>query len=113
MNAPWLALIALLCNAGAQLSMKYAGGETRAENGWAMLLSPWTLMALSLYGLSFLVVIRVYAVNPLSVAAPILTGGTFLLITLASWLLLGENIGLQKIAGIGLIFAGIVVLARG
>jgi multidrug transporter EmrE-like cation transporter len=55
----------------------------------------------------------VYAANPLSVASPVLAGGTFMLITLVSWLLLGESLGYQKVAGIGLIFLGIVVLTRG
>jgi multidrug transporter EmrE-like cation transporter len=113
MKDPWIAIIALLCNAGAQFAMKYAGRNMEAAKGLAMWLSPWLLVALAFYGLSFLLVVRVYAVNPLSVASPVLAGGTFFLITLISWLLLGESLGYQKIAGIGLIFLGIVVLTRG
>lgn len=112
MKEPWIALIAVLCNVGAQLSMKYAGREQQAAKALAMWLSPWLLGAVMLYGISFLLTVRVVAVNPLSVASPAMAGGTFLLITMASWLLLGEGIGYQKIAGIAFIFMGIVLLTR-
>lgn len=112
MKDPWIAVVALLCNAVAQFAMKYAGRDLDAAKGLATWLSPWLLLALAFYGLSFLLVVRVYAANPLSVASPVLAGGTFLLITLVSWLLLGESLGYQKVAGIGLIFLGIVVLTR-
>lgn len=112
MKEPWIAIIAVLINAGAQLSMKYAGSQMQEAKGFAMWFSPWLLCALAFYGLSFLLVVRVLAVNPLSVASPAMAGGTFLLITLASWLLLGEGLGFQKVAGIALIFLGIVVLTR-
>lgn len=112
MKEPWIALIAVLCNVGAQLSMKYAGREQQAAKTLAIWLSPWLLGAVMLYGISFLLTVRVVAVNPLSVASPAMAGGTFFLITMASWLLLGEGIGYQKIAGIAFIFMGIVLLTR-
>ncbi|HJU70984.1 MAG TPA: SMR family transporter [Paucimonas sp.] len=112
MNEPWIALIAVLCNAGAQLSMKYAGAAPQPMDSIAFWLSPWLLAAIALYGLSFLLMVRVFAVNPLSIATPVMAGCTFLLVTLAGWLLLGESLGYQKLAGIGCIFFGIVLLAR-
>lgn len=113
MKEPLIALIAVICNVGAQLAMKYAGRAGHVEKSLlAAWLSPWLLTAVALYGLSFLLTVRVFAVNPLSVASPAMAGSTFLLITLASWLLLGEGLGYQKLAGIGLIFLGIVVLSR-
>lgn len=112
MKEPWIALIAVFCNAGAQLSMKYAGRAGQGASGLAMWLSPWLLAAVTLYGLSFLLTIRVFAVNPLSVASPSMAGCTFLLITLTSWLILGEQIDVGKVAGIALIALGILVLTR-
>lgn len=112
MKEPWIALIAVICNVGAQLSMKYAGQEQQAAKSLAMWLSPWLISAVMLYGVSFLLTVRVVAVNPLSVASPAMAGGTFLLITMASWLLLDEGMGTQKIVGIALIFMGIVLLTR-
>jgi multidrug transporter EmrE-like cation transporter len=113
MKEPWIALIAVVCNVAAQLSMKYAGQEQHIGKTLASWLSPWLLSAVVLYGLSFLLTVRVFAVNPLSVASPAMAGCTFLLIALASWSLLGEGLGYQKLAGIGLIFIGIAVLTRG
>lgn len=112
MKEPLIALIAVLCNVLAQLSAKQAGTARQLGNGWQSWLSPWLLGALMLYGLAFVLMVRVYAVNPLSVASPAMAGGTFLLIAIASWALLGEGLGLARIGGILLIFLGIVVLAR-
>lgn len=111
MKESWVAVIAVIINAGAQLSMKFAGRGMEMASGLSKWFSPWLFLALALYGLSFLLVVRVLSVNPLSVATPVMAGGTFLLITLLGWLLLGETLGVQKLAGIGLIFIGIVLLA--
>lgn len=114
MKEPLIAAIAVLCNVGAQLAMKYDGRVEQTEKSFMMaLLSPWLLGAVTLYGLSFLLTVRVFAVNSLSVASPTMAGSTFLLITLSSWLLLGETLSAQKLIGIVLIFLGIVVLTRG
>ena len=112
MKEPWIALAAVLCNVSAQLAMKYAGSAGHTGKSLAAWLSPWLLGSVVLYGMSFLLTMRVLAVNPLSVASPAMAGSTFLLVTLASWLLLGEGLGYQKLIGIALIFAGIVVLTR-
>lgn len=112
MNAPWIALVSVLCNVGAQLAMKYGGQVPSASDALAPWRSPWLLGAVMLYGLSFLLTVKVVAVNPLSVASPAMAGSTFFLVTLMSWLLLGESMGLQKLAGITLIVGGIVLLSR-
>ena len=111
MNAPLIALLAVLCNVGAQLSMKFAGSAARSgASPLAQWLSPWLLAAVVLYGVSFLLTVRVFAVNQLSVASPAMAGCTFVLIALASSVLLNEGMGLQKLLGMGLILIGIVLL---
>lgn len=112
MKESGIALIAVICNVGAQLAMKYAGRAQQIGNTLASWFSPWLCAAVALYGLSFLLTVRVFAVNPLSVAAPAMAGCTFLLVALASWGLLGEGLGYGKLIGITLIFAGIAVLTR-
>jgi len=116
-NDPLIALLAVLCNASAQVAMKFAGraGMSGAEavepvSRWMAWLSPWLLASVALYGLSFLLTIRVFANNALSVASPLMAGLTFLCIVMASWLVLGETMDVRKIGGIVLILAGIVVL---
>lgn len=112
MKEPLIALVAVFCNVAAQLAMKYAGRENQIAKSLAFWFSPWLISAVVLYGLSFLLTVRVFAVNPLSVASPAMAGCTFFLIALASGFLLGEGLGYQKLAGIGLIFVGIVILTR-
>src|SRR5688572_2921797 len=104
MKEPLIALVAVLCNASAQLAMKYAGRDQQIERTVASWLSPWLISAVVLYGLSFLLTIRVFTANPLSVASPAMAGCTFFLIALASYFLLGEGLGYQKLLGIALIF---------
>ena len=112
MNQPWIALIAVFCNVAAQLGMKLAGRADPTAGGTATWLSPWLIAAVVLYGCSFLLTVKVYAANPLSIASPAMAGCTFFLIALASTFLLGESMGVQKVLGICLVFAGIVLLTR-
>ena len=112
MKLPLLALLAVFCNVGAQLAMKWSGRSSAAADTVAYWFSPWLAAAVLLYGASFLLTVRVVAVNPLSVASPAMAGGSFFLVALASSFLLGEPMGVQKIAGIALIFVGISLLAR-
>jgi multidrug transporter EmrE-like cation transporter len=116
-NDPLIALLAVLCNASAQVAMKFAGragisgaDATESVSRWMAWLSPWLLASIALYGLSFLLTIRVFASNALSVASPLMAGLTFICIVMASWLVLGESIDVRKIGGIVLILAGIFVL---
>ena len=110
MNAPLIALLAVLCNVAAQLAMKFAGRDGAATTGLAAWLSPWLPGAVALYAVSFLLTVRVFAVNPLSVASSAMAGATFVLIALASTVLLHEAMGLQKLLGMGLILLGILLV---
>lgn len=112
MNFALLALIAVLCNVGAQLAIKAAGERVTAASGLLAWIDPVLALAVGLYGASFLLTVRVYAVNPLTVAAPVMAGGSFLLVALAGTLLLGEAPGWQRLGGMALIVIGIVLIAR-
>lgn len=114
MNLALLAVVAVLCNVGAQLAIKQAGVRvTLGGGGLLAWLDPVLALAVMLYGLSFLLTVKVYAVNPLTIAAPVMAGGTFVLIAIAGTWLLGETPGLTRLAGMALIFAGIVLIVRG
>ena len=113
MNQPWLALLAVCCNVAAQLTIKQAGHAVVIQGqGLLAWLHPLLLLALTLYGLSFLLTVKVFAVNPLTVAAPIMAGGTFVLVGLAGTWLLGEHLHLTRWLGMGLILAGIMLITR-
>ena len=103
MNAWGLALLAVVLNVAAQLALKLANGN----------LMSWQLAsALVFYCASFLLTLKIYAVNALSLAAPLMAGLTFVLTPLAAVLILGEQLGGGRLLGIGLILAGILVLSR-
>jgi multidrug transporter EmrE-like cation transporter len=110
MKQPLLILLAVLCNAGAQVALKTgAAGEISNWRGW---LSPGILSGLVLYGISFILTVRVYAVNALSVISPLMAGAIFVLISVAARLLFDEHITPEKTAGMLLILAGIMLLSR-
>lgn len=103
MNAWGLALLAVVLNVAAQLALKLANGN----------LMSWQLgSALVFYCASFLLTLKIYAVNALSLAAPLMAGLTFVLTPLAAVLMLGEQLGGGRLLGIGLILAGILVISR-
>lgn len=103
-------LAAILCNVAAQLAMKTAA--VRADGTAAAWLSPALFLALLLYGLSFALTIRIFALYPLSIISPIMAGAIFLCVALGAALLFAEPLTLQKIVGIGVIVLGIAILAK-
>jgi multidrug transporter EmrE-like cation transporter len=108
----WLLVAAaVLCNAFAQFLMKRAGVSDAFS--WRQWLDVSLLGALALYGVSFALTALVFARLPLSVASPLMAGAIFVLIGLLSAFVLHEPIGWTRLAGMGLIVAGIVLLSRG
>ena len=106
----WI-VAAILCNAGAQLALKF-GASTEVMR-WQTWLSPAILIGLGLYGLSFVLTVRVYADYPLSIISPLMAGAIFVLINILSALIFQEPITFDKVTGIVLIVAGIAMLGRG
>lgn len=105
-----LLVLAVLCNAAAQLLIK------RAAPAALLPLAPWwdlrLLAAVVLYGMSFIATALVYARLPLSLASPLMAGAVFVLISLGAVLLLGEALGAERLAGMALVLLGIALLAR-
>ncbi len=116
----WLGCGVLL-NAGAQLGLKAAtrvsgpltGGSGSAVMGHALdlLRVPSLWYALTAYGLSVVVWLVGLSRVPVSQAYPLLSLGYVLNIGLAWWLL-GEIPNLQRVAGIGVIVVGVVLVTR-
>jgi drug/metabolite transporter (DMT)-like permease len=110
----------VLLNAFAQLGLKAAtrvtGPLISPEGGtWQRALElitvPSLWFALSAYGLSVVVWLVGLSRVPVSQAYPLLSMGYVLNIGLAWWLL-GEVPNAQRVAGIGVIVAGVVLVAR-
>ena len=110
----------VLLNALAQLGLK---GATRAsgpliagdagvwQRALNMLVVPSLWYALLAYGLSLIVWLVGLSRVPVSQAYPLLSLGYVINIGLAWWLL-GEVPNVQRVAGIGIIVLGVVLVAR-
>jgi multidrug transporter EmrE-like cation transporter len=112
MNEFFFAVISVLGNVGAQVMIKMAGRHGAGSEGLASWFSPWLLLACALYGSSFLLSVKVFAVNSLSTAAPIMAGATMMLVAVAGAVVFGESISPARAFGICLIAGGIFVFAR-
>jgi small multidrug resistance pump len=105
-----LVLLAVLCNAAAQLLIKRAAPAALLP--LAQWFDPRLLTAVLLYGVSFILTALVYARLPLSLASPLMAGAVFLLIGLGAVDLLGETLGPLRLSGMALVVLGIALLAR-
>lgn len=105
-----LVLVAVLCNASAQILMK-RGGITHAGD-WHQWVSPSLIGAASLYVVSFAITPVVYARMPLSLISPLMAGAIFVLISIASVLMFAEELHGMRIAGIAFVLVGIYFLSQ-
>jgi multidrug transporter EmrE-like cation transporter len=64
-----------------------------------------------IYGLASLVWFRIISTENLNSSYPLLVGLTFLFVTIGATLIFKEPLSLQKIAGIGVILLGIIMVA--
>jgi multidrug transporter EmrE-like cation transporter len=91
-------------------------GDSIASDPLAIFLTPWIWLGAVLGIGAMALWVYILGRHHISLAYPIFVGVGFLNITLASWLFLDEQISAQRLAGIGLILAGIVLVhfqARG
>jgi len=75
-------------------------------------INPYLIAGLTLYGLSFLIWLRVLTFNDLSRSYPIFATIVFLMTTLGSIIFLKEDINLIRVAGIAVMLTGIFIVAR-
>jgi multidrug transporter EmrE-like cation transporter len=118
----WCLLLgSVLLNAVAQLLLKAAtrhSGELVGDSGQVSWVSVGHLLGavplwigLGCYGVSVIVWLGALSRVPVSLAYPMLSIGYVINAFAAVWLF-GEALSLPKLAGIGLICAGVVLLAR-
>ena len=74
--------------------------------------SPLVLIGLFLYGLSFIVWLRVLTFSDLSKSYPIFAAIVFLMTTVGSTIFLKENVSLFRILGMIIMLSGIYIVAR-
>lgn len=74
--------------------------------------NPFIICGLILYGLSFIVWLRVLSTNDLSRVYPIFVTFVFILTTIGSARLFGEHISSIRIAGLAITIVGIYLIAK-
>ena len=106
---------AILLSIG-QLLFKRAALQVADETALAAILklsfSPTLWVALILYGLATVLWILILRTVPLSLAYPFVALG-FVLLPLLSWWLYDEKLGMNLLAGTGLIVCGVLVVTLG
>lgn len=113
MTAYWIALgAAIATSLGGQILLKSgASGSVAAEAGFLdQLFRPATMTGLVCYGGAALLYIVALRRIPMSVALPC-TAASYVVIAVVGWAVFGESLGPMKIAAIGLISAGVALLA--
>ena len=101
--------IAVLLGTVAQLFLK--AGTNATPVGLGLALEPRILAGIACYAVSMVVWILALSKTPISVAYPMTAIGFALNAGLAWWLL-GEAVTPMRMAGIGIIIVGVVIVAR-
>lgn len=102
----------LLLKAGTNAVGTFAfSGENLFPVGWQLATQPLILAGILSYGLSLIVWIMALSRTDVSIAYPMVSIG-YVLTAIAAWQLLGESLSALRIAGIGVIILGVVMVAR-
>jgi multidrug transporter EmrE-like cation transporter len=114
-----LILVSVSLNAGAQILLRWgaksgfqAGLGKPVQLAVELLSRPGIVGGFFCYALSIVVWIYVLSRIDVSYAYPFLGLG-FVFVAVASYVLLGEPLSLQRLAGTALVAIGVVVIARG
>ncbi|MBV8032832.1 MAG: EamA family transporter [Betaproteobacteria bacterium] len=99
----------VLLNAGAQLLLK--AGTNAQPLGLALAIEPHILGGLACYVVSVVVWVIGLSKVPVSIAYPMLSLG-YVVNAIAAYYLLGEALNAMRLAGIGVIIAGVLIVAR-
>jgi len=113
MTIYWLALAAAISTSLiGQILLKSGASSSVAAEGsfFDQLFRLPTMVGLVCYGGAALLYIIALRRIPMSVALPC-TAASYIVIAIIGWAVFGEALGLQKIAAIGLIAAGVALLA--
>jgi small multidrug resistance pump len=110
MSIHWLVLaLAITSSLVGQVLLKAGTGD--GTGSFIAQLFRWqTIIGLGFYGGAAMLYIVALRKIPMSVALPC-TAVSYIVIAIAGWWFFGEGLGPQKLVAIGLIGAGVIVLA--
>lgn len=99
---PWVMLsIAIVAELGATTALKFSNGFSK--------LAPSMLVVIG-YGLSFYLLAQVLRTQEVGIVYAIWSGAGLAIIALIGIVFLGESAGIQKMAGLICILAGVILL---
>lgn len=114
-------ILASVCaGVAGQLALKYGMSQLGAQSLspstltsmlTRIILSPWVVLGLAIYGAGTFFWLMVLSRVELSFAYPMLSL-SYVLIIASSWLFLGESIGLLRIIGVVTIMAGVIFISQ-
>ena len=109
-----VALVAFctLFGAAAQILIKHGANSLASGSPVAMISNPFLVAGYSLYGLSTLLLILALRDGELSILYPVISL-TYVWVTLLSFLFFKERVNTWKLAGVGIIVAGVAMLGKG
>jgi drug/metabolite transporter (DMT)-like permease len=109
-----IALVALctVFGAAAQILIKHGANGLASGSPLAMITNLPLLAGYSLYGLSTLLLILALRDGELSILYPVISL-TYVWVTLLSYLFFKESMNAWKLAGVGVIVAGVAMLGKG
>jgi drug/metabolite transporter (DMT)-like permease len=112
-----LVLLSAFFTAIANLMLRkgtLAVGLTASPGAQILLLlrQPVFVTGVVLYGLAALIWFRVLPMEKLTTSYPMLVSLTFIMVTIGAVLVFHEHVNLQKVSGLAVIIAGIVLATR-
>jgi len=111
MSFYWGALTVAICSSLVGQVLLKAGAEAMAGVSFITQMLRWqTMLGLGFYGAGALLYIVALRRIPMTVALPC-TAASYIVIAAIGWYFFGESLGVQKMAAIALIAAGVVLLA--
>jgi len=117
MNTYFVLSLAIILNAVANILMKVAMLKQEKTTDILTMVTqsitnPILFLGIISFGLALVAYCYVLAKINLSIAYPLMTSLGFLIVILASWLFLGENISKLQMVGFFCIIAGVWMVAR-
>ena len=104
------ALIVSVVTGNASLTQGVKSAESDAL--LPLLFNPWVIAGILLLTAWMLFRMALLSITPMSIILPLTAGGAYILTALAGRFLLHEKLGPMEMGGLGLIFAGVVLIGR-